>query len=110
MDDVIDNKHQFYCSNGLENQAYILVCGPLFAFEITYVVINKIKISCGKCIIDAIDTCFKAFFAFNLEYNCIASHNWTFFHWYIYKLDRNKKKTIGLSKCTDLMNDLKEIE
>ena len=55
MDNVIENKYLFNCNIGLENQAYTLVCGTLFAFQNTYIIINKIKICYGTCIIDAID-------------------------------------------------------
>ena len=109
MDAVIESKYGYYANLGLDSQPYIIICGPLFAISEIFIVINKVKISCGNCVLNALDICFKSFFAFGLEYSILCSHVWTFFHWYCYKVDKNKKKTIALTKSTTLFNELQII-
>ena len=71
-----------------------------------YVVINNIKYRIDSCrIIDAVDVCFKAFFALNIDFTLECKRIWVFIQEFFFL--SNMRVNQPYKMVSNLINDLK---
>lgn len=83
-------------------QPYVVICGDLRDIVNSYVLVNEYKYSCSS-VLEAVDVCFKSFFALDASYPVLCPHVWTFLDKYVYKLS---KKCTNYSSASRLLIDL----
>lgn len=77
---------------GLPPQPFIVICGPLQNIEETFLIVNNWFIKCGKNPVNAVDLCFKFFYASPFEYSIACNHIWAYFQLFHYGIPESSKK------------------
>ena len=98
-------KAAFYAKNNVSHpQPYVIIVGDLHSLTACYVVINEFFYRC-KILLQAIDLCFKTFFAFDNEYSKACPHIWSFFHKVVYEI-KGYKNIAFTNKMSQIITQL----
>lgn len=71
-------------------QPYVVICGKLDDIRQSMVVVNDTTYNLPDPM-EAVDTCFKIFFALNTRYPAICYHIWVFIAEYVFKIKVEKR-------------------
>ena len=97
MDNFKEHRRSLSTAKNSKIGSFVAIVGDLYEegndkIEI-FIVIDKFKFKIeSNNIIDAVDFCYKSFFALGEEFPCECKHIWYFLQVYIYKNDVNALK------------------
>lgn len=96
LDKIILDKQEFG-----RGQPLIVVIGNKINPKDFFVYLNNKYIICQN-FLEAVDTCFKVFHLFNLEYPSVSSNVWLFLQKFFYKINLSSDKKVP--KVSNLLN------
>lgn len=102
----IKNRQKAICEElKTKIQPYVVVCGKLDDIRQSMVIVNDVTYPLPDPI-EAVDTCFKIFFALNTRYPAISHHLWEFIARGVYKIE-DESRIRNYSVVLHLMRELR---
>lgn len=93
LQEFVNDRYSFYESKQVTSiQPFVIICGPLNDILSSHVVIGKIIYDCTTPV-EAVDFCFKSFFALHIDYSLACPHLWSFFQKFVFEIKGYKSVT-----------------